>query len=1343
MAPAAETDPVYGPNQQQLGAWRTNYLANQAAVNTVLGRRKSPAGIAAGAIYGSPIVFGTTGEFYDFNLDYYKVVRNEKFDISNAFPSFLADYADGYTDAPSPYFYTSGVREGDGFYKDRERNVKSHTFAGQAGQLTIKSDYRKSNLPKRSSTSDLASQVLTGVVKQVQGTGSDQGLFSAIIPGAPNGFLVSEAHDFDVQYSGDPDVEEKSRLLSTYWPPRLGNIHPLRDLYDKFYGSGPRLWSSGRDRAGTTLLPGSSLLDNNPLTNSSRKVYDYSRKNDPVVLVTGPFSQTDLKFGNGNNIIVSSPAMTLALHRTIRSRIEYNFASPHTVDDYHADTVLYPSSVGQYGTNNLDLGNGNNVIYYDSSIGNVNSGSGNNIFIPSFGSFNWSINWVPAYATQLTNGYNDSPSPWGSTQRLNQNWLLNTEAGTPLISPIPWDLKVFNPFDGKPAAKSYLSDNAKFALAPKSGEIANLYTINTYLRTPLQNTYFNSERLNDGASEKDPSKKLELQLKSYNPVSQLGGVTIKANGGNNTFYGMDWSFWKHLLPTDAGVLTTANQQVDNTKKITRAAQHLWNTTTFAGGRGSNTFNLGNVIDNITNNSLFYSGDASYRLSLTHDNIYAKNDIFRSGLKFGNAFDEITGSPLMSVVNLQLNADPSTLSVTIQDADPGQAGTTKAQQAGAWSGLANAANKFVSNGAKIQEDLTKNWMAKVDGKPRPSWLATSKSLARIVGTAVPFFDTAISVVSAVVGLVNLFSAKPAKPPKEEIKVTYLTQALDPALKAVVINDWNPAAKININLPSVDSSQWSALTFEIKDPAADSSRNTGKGVYLNVNKNSVDDKGNSAKTDFPLVVLEHLGAKDKSFGYYSYSFVDPDGDGPLRAGAFNYITGDNLRLFGSLPDPSKLLADDGKMPLNQIIFPSAFRDGAPFVYRSDNGFDMRYDAANYSSLFQGQEVSKQPFYSRYYFNANTILPSDMPSDWSLNRNLRQFTSNVSLEFDSRTLGWYWQPVLQVSGQSTDGLGPDQQSIDLDRSRLWIRDSKTGDWNYTSYADLGYLSQAYANSLKATTFYFSSFNGEGSADVARRQDRIAQFELLQTVVPDLRLLDQGLIRDERSRLYVLAQVKSVRSVTGLPAEGGRYDGLIVTFTSVDEKDNEVVKELFIYQKGGLAKAADVDDSKRLLAENLARLLAIPGFEAQLIAERRQYTNDYRGGRDSFAYPVGLELTSVDQLTEVRFNGNPSLPESTVELTYQVSGQLYRATAAQKRRVQKLGFPEDRNLYWVASYQGPVAPKAVATNALAQPANLRLEAIPISSQLLAMDSKPSTSLPWLDQPLLSDQSAVIPALV
>ena len=179
-------------------------------------------------------------------------------------------------------FCNTGIRDGGGFYRAREQNVKSRGFAAQVSDLTIKSGYRKSNLPKRNSTSDLSSQVLASVVQKIQGADSQQGLFSAIIPGAPNGFLVSEAYGFDVQCNGDRDVVEKDRLLTTYWPSRLGNNHPLRDLCDKFYGSGPRLWSSGADRADTMLIPGASLFGNNPLTTSARKVFDYSDKRDPV-----------------------------------------------------------------------------------------------------------------------------------------------------------------------------------------------------------------------------------------------------------------------------------------------------------------------------------------------------------------------------------------------------------------------------------------------------------------------------------------------------------------------------------------------------------------------------------------------------------------------------------------------------------------------------------------------------------------------------------------------------------------------------------------------------------------------------------------------------------------------------------------------------------------------------------------------------------------------------------------------------------------------------------------------------------------------------------------------------
>jgi hypothetical protein len=59
--------------------------------------------------------------------------------------------------------------------------------------------------------------------------------------------------------------------------------------------------------------------------------------------------------------------------------------------------------------------------------------------------------------------------------------------------------------------------------------------------------------------------------------------------------------------------------------------------------------------------------------------------------------------------------------------------------------------------------------------------------------------------------------------------------------------------------------------------------------------------------------------------------------------------------------------------------------------------------------------------------------MPSDWNIDSNLREFTSNISLEFDSRTLGWYWQPVLQTAASSDAMFNSEQQNLDLERSKL----------------------------------------------------------------------------------------------------------------------------------------------------------------------------------------------------------------------------------------------------------------------------------------------------------------------
>lgn len=303
----AADKPRFGPSDEQIKAWLPRYYAGEAAFKAREVERVVRRG-AHGALLSSPIAFGAANEYYDFNLDYYKVVREGRLKMPGAYPTFLADYKDSFTSNSRPYFFFDGPTSGKNTnLRDRERNVKTHTFAAATSGLTIASNYGNLNEPRRLTADALSATLLPSVVDTINGDKAGQGLFAALIPGAPNGFLVSEAHDFDVLWEGDDidDQVEKSRLRTTYWPERLGENHPLRDLYEKMYGTGARFWDQGIDRAWTKIDSGTTLMQATSVSKLA-KPYDYDFfGNTTVVLVGGPFSQSDIKLRDGNNIVVA------------------------------------------------------------------------------------------------------------------------------------------------------------------------------------------------------------------------------------------------------------------------------------------------------------------------------------------------------------------------------------------------------------------------------------------------------------------------------------------------------------------------------------------------------------------------------------------------------------------------------------------------------------------------------------------------------------------------------------------------------------------------------------------------------------------------------------------------------------------------------------------------------------------------------------------------------------------------------------------------------------------------------------------------------------------------------
>ena len=78
---------------------------------------------------------------------------------------------------------------------------------------------------------------------------------------------------------------------------------------------------------------------------------------------------------------------------------------------------------GSKGSNTINTGNGNSIIYYDSSFSQIKTGNGNNTFVPSFGSFNWAYNnFYPSDIINKVSKYL-SLHPTFNVETSNATWL--------------------------------------------------------------------------------------------------------------------------------------------------------------------------------------------------------------------------------------------------------------------------------------------------------------------------------------------------------------------------------------------------------------------------------------------------------------------------------------------------------------------------------------------------------------------------------------------------------------------------------------------------------------------------------------------------------------------------------------------------------------------------------------------------------------------------------------------------------------------------------------------------------------------------------------------------------
>jgi hypothetical protein len=254
-------------------------------------------------------------------------------------------------------------------------------------------------------------------------------------------------------------------------------------------------------------------------------------------------------------------------------------------------------------------------------------------------------------------------------------------------------------------------------------------------------------------------------------------------------------------------------------------------------------------------------------------------------------------------------------------------------------------------------------------------------------------------------------------------------------------------------------------------------------------------------------------------------------------------------------------------------------------------MRNDAANYTAFANQGSGTGVNHYSRYYMG---IQPSTkgLPSNWSMSANLSPFTSNVSLEFDSRTHGWYWQPVLKTATEADGSLdvatmvNPSTQGLDYNASRLWINDPNDG-WISFSFNQLERNVAANRYSRLATTFYATSTDkdrdgiSDGQELINERNKLNRQLLLLEDYVESLVEIDQRMLRDDL-KLYSLNQIESMKTIKNFKHKGGEAEeACLVVFNSVDDNGQEVKRRLVLHKDGNqLMPAIAVDNDMQEIA-------------------------------------------------------------------------------------------------------------------------------------------------------------------
>lgn len=870
-----------------------------------------------------------------------------------------------------------------------------YNFQGLLGTSTFSADPIKGNIPGNGNskyntvwahgiTGDTAhyvsasgmTQLVSEYAKNILNT---KGLFSSLIPNTKDGYIhaTNDFYQRESYITSQGDVA----LPPEYRP----NIQPAIQAYNK-------------------LLDG---MEASPLN------LDLSKNHQNNTLLMGPYSKGKVILGDGNNIIINSPAMFDASF-SLYQRGYYDSTAQKA--SYWS---FYPSAQGQAKSNTISLGEGNNLVYYDSSIKQIETKNGDNVFAPSFGSFNWARNNFQ----NLTRIETQFQPPAD-----NKTWF------TPLT---------IDAANGGASGNKAYSPQDTYSIVGNYGD--GLYT--------YKNPSSYSQMTYVGSVAGAPNNPIKDGLIDKSKLPSIGGQIFKAGSGNDVFYGVDPYFYHFDETSGTGISGEANRdvfriQTTNTKNE-RFSYQNFETITMLGGKGNDLFYLGNPT-RIAPDGLQYNGDYSYKISTNRRELVNQ--------EARNKKDFIQKDQGVDIVEVNLSADVRTLTNTTQSYEPetGQNKRGADFAKAAVTGYFGAADKFLDT------------FIDIGGSFR----------------FMPLIDIGLSAASGISEMIKIFT--PAVPPPIVVSDTVLTQPLGQWRQSVAINDWNPGTIINIKVdPTLStigaSGRWSnvIVSTNYTDTSVD-----GKGTSISWRKG-----GDPASNQ--IFFIDELGAKGP--GYFSYNF---------KTGQYEQITQQNLDFFGTI-----VVGVDGINPLKN--------------YTAKNGFVFSSENPNVASL------APQGSYQFYWNDKDN--PSLQLNGRDLLNDARESSQSLSIQFDSRSLGWYWQPSYK-STLSPEIKNPTEEqlknsiTIDENASKLWVVDEADATkWIYHTFADFKTDSEAFQNSLLAKTFYqIQNRTSPVDADQKATNQLVKDFDVLKEIMPDLNDLQQS--STAKVQLSNLGQITAV---------------------------------------------------------------------------------------------------------------------------------------------------------------------------------------------------------------------------